>query len=449
MSKKPKVDALVVWKLDRLSRKADEGLMIRTDITRKGGRLISITEPSGEDATSRMIQTVMLGFAEWDNDMRSERCKRGMKDVIERGGWCHKAPHGYKIARGDRNLAILVPDGEKSEGITKILKSIASGARSVWDAVADLKREGFSKTTAHAIIRNPVYGGIVRSHGRDIIAAFQGMVTPAEWYKIETLVDRVEMKYVRVKVKDDFWMTGAVMCPECESPLAGSYSRGKSGRKFGYYACKRGHVRVGMDGLHAYVRGMVGKTPELIAAFGDALRGAVEIIIAESRNKTENESNIRKKITLLEAKAEDVASKWAVGKIDDETRLKLFSAIKAERAKCEMRLAEISESATLMRLCDRISASFEKIEDVWDTSDAATKKKLFSVVFGCVTLQKVRQSFQLVRFSRKSSKMSNPQNSAENKDEMPSISSIVQDGGASRTIVELAKRFVELVKNGA
>lgn len=71
--KKQRVDFFIVYKLDRFARNADDHLALRAMLKKVGTELRSVTEPIDETATGRLMETVIAGFAEFDNNVRTER----------------------------------------------------------------------------------------------------------------------------------------------------------------------------------------------------------------------------------------------------------------------------------------------------------------------------------------------------------------------------------------
>ncbi|MEX1039660.1 MAG: recombinase family protein [Pirellulaceae bacterium] len=80
------VGTVVVWKLDRLSRKLRDGLDVLCDWSEKGLRIVSVTQQIDLSGTvGRMIAAVLLGVAEMEQSTRRERQKAGIDAARERG----------------------------------------------------------------------------------------------------------------------------------------------------------------------------------------------------------------------------------------------------------------------------------------------------------------------------------------------------------------------------
>lgn len=80
------VGTVVVWRLDRLSRKLRDGVNVLCDWCEKGLRVVSVTQQIDFNGTvGRMLAAVLLGVAEMEQETRRERQKAGIEAAKERG----------------------------------------------------------------------------------------------------------------------------------------------------------------------------------------------------------------------------------------------------------------------------------------------------------------------------------------------------------------------------
>jgi putative DNA-invertase from lambdoid prophage Rac len=84
-----KVDAVLVWKLDRFGRSALDVLANIRDLDAAGVRFIATTQGidirPGGDAMSRLILGVLASVAEFERDLIRERTRLGMAKARETG----------------------------------------------------------------------------------------------------------------------------------------------------------------------------------------------------------------------------------------------------------------------------------------------------------------------------------------------------------------------------
>ena len=69
---KREVQALFVYRLDRVSRITADYLAIRKKLGEQDVTIVSATEPTGDSPTEKLVETILAGFAQLDNDIRSQ-----------------------------------------------------------------------------------------------------------------------------------------------------------------------------------------------------------------------------------------------------------------------------------------------------------------------------------------------------------------------------------------
>lgn len=80
------VDCVVVWKLDRLSRRIKDGVNLLCDWCEKGLRIIVVTQQIDlSGPVGRMIAAVLLGLAEIELEFRGERQAAGIAVAKKKG----------------------------------------------------------------------------------------------------------------------------------------------------------------------------------------------------------------------------------------------------------------------------------------------------------------------------------------------------------------------------
>lgn len=80
------VKTVVVWKLDRISRRLKDGINLLSDWCSKDVRVVSITQAIDlSGAVGRMIAAVLLGLAEIELEYRQQRQMAGIEVAKEKG----------------------------------------------------------------------------------------------------------------------------------------------------------------------------------------------------------------------------------------------------------------------------------------------------------------------------------------------------------------------------
>jgi site-specific DNA recombinase len=106
---------------------------VRAHLRSLGISLRSATEPIDDTSTGKLMEAVFAAFAQFDNDVRSERTRGGMKAALELGRWMFLAPIGYlnvprptgkTLMRGPQRAALVRRAFE--EHATGVLRSNSS-----------------------------------------------------------------------------------------------------------------------------------------------------------------------------------------------------------------------------------------------------------------------------------------------------------------------------------
>ena len=91
------VGTVCVYKLDRLSRKLQEGIAVLCDWCEKGLRVVSVTQQIDFNGTmGKMLAAVLLGIAEMEQETRRERQKAGIEIAKKAGKYQGRKPGTLK-----------------------------------------------------------------------------------------------------------------------------------------------------------------------------------------------------------------------------------------------------------------------------------------------------------------------------------------------------------------
>ena len=100
------VKTVVIWKLDRLSRKMRDGINVLCEWCDRGVRVVSVTQQIDLSGTvGKMIAAVLLGVAEMEQETRRERQAVGIA-VAKREGKYKGRKRGTLKASAERALEL-------------------------------------------------------------------------------------------------------------------------------------------------------------------------------------------------------------------------------------------------------------------------------------------------------------------------------------------------------
>src|SRR5712692_3994919 len=84
---KGRIQYLFIWKIDRLARNVGDFYNLKTLLLKYGVRVMSVTEPIEANPEGKLLETILAGFAEFDNDVRAMRSVQGMRKRLHDGIW--------------------------------------------------------------------------------------------------------------------------------------------------------------------------------------------------------------------------------------------------------------------------------------------------------------------------------------------------------------------------
>jgi len=135
-------DALVVWKLDRLSRSIKDLINIVNDLNNRGVQFVSITDnietttPSG-----KLIFHIFSALAEFERGIIRERTSAGLKAARARG---RKGGRKRKLSMAQIKSIRTILDSEENErSVEEIARDYGASRSTVFRALSELaSKEG-------------------------------------------------------------------------------------------------------------------------------------------------------------------------------------------------------------------------------------------------------------------------------------------------------------------
>lgn len=247
---KKEVDAVIVYRLDRISRQTADYLAIRKKLSECDIKLVSATEPTGSSPTEKFIETMLAGFAQMDNDVRSERSKNGMKARFMSGLSNGYVPLGYLNQNG-----YAVKDSSTFDLVKKAWDLVATGHKTLKEIAQILRDDGIKggkrdgkqgmirAQTLSKIFKNKFYMGkiISKKYNLEVQGQHPAMVTEEQFYKVQSVLDgrnvNVSKPLARRNVDNpDFPLRRIVKCSICGASLTAGWCKGKN-KHYPYYFC--------------------------------------------------------------------------------------------------------------------------------------------------------------------------------------------------------------------
>ncbi|MGH2779933.1 MAG: recombinase family protein [Thermoleophilaceae bacterium] len=318
LARERRFDLLLVYRVDRLSRKVRQLAGLAEELDRLGIVLKSATEPfdTGSPAGRMMLQ--MLGvFAEFEHATIVDRVTAGLERRVREGRWMSgRTPYGYTRTDG-----LLVPDAVKAPIVRRIFQLYAEGRLGTTAIARQLevegapapRKQGWSPNALQLILANPAYRGLVRWRGETHPGLHEPLVDDDTFEQTQAILRRrSDDASLRRGNPSDFLLSGLVRCHRCGRAYVGTSAHGRSAR-YTYYACSTRYKygpskcdgdRLPKDRLEAAVLGQLAELYRDGSLVQRALAQAADRARTEQPQLEEQLGSARAEIVRLERKLE-------------------------------------------------------------------------------------------------------------------------------------------------
>jgi site-specific DNA recombinase len=178
-----KFDVILVYKIDRFSRKLKDLIMVLEDLKDKNINFTSVTEQI--DTTSAMGEAFfqIIGvFAQLERGMVKERVRMAFDRKADLGEALYRPPFGYKYVNRK-----LVPSEDASK-VSDIFEMWNNGIEH--KAIAE--RVGVSPASIYTIVKNPIYIGKIKYKGQLFDGKHKPLIEKELWDKINLESSNIE-----------------------------------------------------------------------------------------------------------------------------------------------------------------------------------------------------------------------------------------------------------------
>jgi len=254
------LDAIVTWKVSRLSRSLSDSLKLVEEIYREKVRFISIKEGEYGSSHGNLQFNILASVAQYQREELSENVQFGMSQRARSGKFNGGIVLGYKSV--DKELVIVPEEAETVKVIFHKYVNEGWGTKKISNHLNSTgkrtkKGNTFSIVSVSTILDNPIYKGYVRFNqvidwetnrrkgkNADYIIEkgnHEPIIDEKTWDRAAELRKKRRTGTPR-QYSGTFPLTSIAKCPECGSYMTSLYgSKRKDGTKKRYYACGQYH----------------------------------------------------------------------------------------------------------------------------------------------------------------------------------------------------------------
>ena len=246
-----KIDCVVVYKVDRLSRSLLDFSRLMETFQKHGVAFVSVTQQfNTASSMGRLILNVLLSFAQFEREMISERTRDKIAATRRKGKWCGGVPvFGYTI---DETKLVVVP--HEAERVRQIFElylrthSLLETAREanrrgwrtkLWTTKKGVTRGGltYDKNRIYQMLTNVTYIGKLTYKDEIHEGQHQAIVDPQLFAEVgESLRKNGRIGMIRASTNFDGMLRGILRCAKCNRAMRHT-STGRGTKRYRYYVC--------------------------------------------------------------------------------------------------------------------------------------------------------------------------------------------------------------------
>ncbi|WNZ60881.1 recombinase family protein [Myxococcus sp. MxC21-1] len=406
-----RVDVVVVYKVDRLSRSLLDFAKVMERFNAAGASFVSVTQNfSTADAMGRLTLNMLMSFAEFEREMISERTRDKVAAARRKGKWTGgRAPLGYEVK--DKRLvvneyeAVVVREAfelylqhQQASAVARLLNEKGRTTKR-YEAQSGATRAARKWTTQDVLrlLRSPLYAGFVPYGDETHPGEHPPLVDRATFHRVQDLLEGPGLQYHGRN--PDYVLRGLLRCGLCGEAMTPGSTR-KGTREYRYYRCvtrdKEGKAGCRAAPLPAAALEDFVVTQLREVSVGDGFAAQVHArLTARMEEKHKALRAERAQLPRDFARRAGEASKWveSLSQVESPARRLLeekLTAAEEEAAGMKRRLAEVERALDAME-GEKLEAAWvaqalADFDAVWDALTATNRGRLLRALIAWVVV---------------------------------------------------------------
>jgi DNA invertase Pin-like site-specific DNA recombinase len=240
-AKKGQIQAVIAYKVDRISRSIADYSHIRLLLKKYGVEIKSVTEYFEDTPAGRFMENIIANVGQFDNDVRTERSIGGMREATQEGRYVWMAPIGYSNVKVNGKSTIapdaMAPFVRETFELIAERKYSTEAIRLAMTKKGLLSKKGqpIIRSVFYASLRSPLYKGIINKFGQTYQGKFDPIVSVELFDEVQDiLAGRTHKIKHYLNENPDFPLRRFVV-NEDGKQLTGYWSKGNC-KKYPYYS---------------------------------------------------------------------------------------------------------------------------------------------------------------------------------------------------------------------
>jgi len=386
-----RVDCVVFYKLDRLSRSLMDFARLAEFFERHSVTFVSITQQfSSTTAMGRLTLNILLSFAEFERAIIAERVRDKIAAAKKRGKYLGGTPtFGYDVDYQKKRLVTnpvevkivrrifkRFTETGSCLGIAKELNADGIATKS-WTTKGGSYHQGGPWNTSHVYraLNNRAYLGETVHNGESYPGEHEAIVPKPLWDKVQHIfANGTSRKRNQETHEVKALLRGIIRCGHCDRSMVCAYTM-KKNKVYRYYTCmgakKNGHASCPVRSVPAgeieaavisQLRVLL-RSPEMIA---QTFRAASDLDAQETADLCLEKSNLEIRLAAFKAVASEMIASDAGGETPAERFVEINDDINQARRQIlevEARIAQAQECSFTEQ---DVAGALRKLDPVWD-----------------------------------------------------------------------------------
>ena len=235
-----KIDVVVVYKVDRLSRSLLDFAKLMERFGAAGASFVSVTQNfSTADAMGRLTLNMLMSFAEFEREMIGERTRDKIAAARRKGKWTGGVvPLGYRVV--EKKLVVNELEAVIAREVFSLYlehRSVLAVARTLNERHRSMKKNrAWTKADVLRTLKSPMYGGFMHSNGALHASEHPAIIDRETFEKAKEILARASGPCRDRSRNPEYILRGVLQCACCGSAFTPASTR-KGETEYRYYRC--------------------------------------------------------------------------------------------------------------------------------------------------------------------------------------------------------------------
>jgi site-specific DNA recombinase len=387
------VDAVIVHKLDRFSRDRFDSFFYKRELKKHNMTLISVLENIDGSPESIIMESVLIGMAEYYSKNLAREVMKGHKETAlkakHNGG---SPPLGYDV---DANKTYILNEREAQS--VRLIFNLYMDGNGYNTIINELNRRGFlskngnkfGKNSLYDILQNEKYTGTyvynkrkdgtnrIYKANEDIIKIENAMPEIISRELYDAVQDKMKgrKRTMSNKSKQDYILTGHIFCGKCNNAYVGnSYHKNRYGTKYYIYSCTNRKNKKDCDNKNINkekIEDMVVQDLKKLI-FNDiegVAKKSEELYSANLKDKKDEIKTYSHRLADVQKRIDKLLDAYLDGTLDKETYSLKSKSLTDEKNSLVLMIEELTALSRLDMSRDKVAEFLTELKNKLESND--------------------------------------------------------------------------------